>query len=187
MAETKPERKPRAKTEKKLCKVTKKASITIQPTPPLVLTYPYQKIEEKPDESKAVGMGQIGEHGFDPHFTYELSCGKSTGYTERCPENCAGCLDVCPITYALYVSDMDKRIRANDAYWVYCEACKAVFPVDEALEAKCTKMSSHTPVPLGTWNKTLELLTLDITEDLKIEGSYGSEDSSERALEYKAV
>src|SRR4030067_2039084 len=75
----------------------------------------------------------------------------------KCPEGCADCLDVCPITGALTLGE-DKKVHVNELFCDYCGACKAVCPVYEALTLKRTKIS-HSPVRSGTWNKALERLT----------------------------
>jgi len=75
----------------------------------------------------------------------------------KCPEGCTDCLDVCPITGALSLSE-DKKVHVNEAFCDYCGACKAVCPVDDALTLTRTKIL-HTPVHSGTWNKALARLT----------------------------
>lgn len=76
----------------------------------------------------------------------------------KCPEGCHDCLDVCPITGALSLSDADGKVYVNELFCTYCGACKAVCPVDAALTLKRTKIL-HTPITSGAWNKTLERLT----------------------------
>jgi len=76
----------------------------------------------------------------------------------KCPEGCTDCLDVCPITGALVLSDADKNVQVNEAFCDYCGACKVVCPVDEALTLKRTKIL-HAPIESGTWNKALLRLT----------------------------
>jgi 4Fe-4S ferredoxin len=91
---------------------------------------------------------------------------------KKCPEGCTDCLDVCPITGALYLSDKDHKVYVNELFCDYCGACKAVCPVDEALTLKRTKIH-HTPVRSGAWNKTLKKLTspVDAVKELKARGS----------------
>jgi 4Fe-4S ferredoxin len=98
--------------------------------------------------------------------------GKILIHQEKCPDGCTDCLDVCPITGALYYSDEDKKVHADELFCVYCGACKAVCPVEEALEVKRTKIV-HTPVRSGAWNKALEKLTspVEMTKELKAKGS----------------
>lgn len=88
----------------------------------------------------------------------------------KCPEGCTDCLDVCPITGALVLSD--GKVQVNELFCDYCGACKAVCPVDEALTLKRTKVL-HTPVHSGTWNKALERITspVDAVKELKAIGS----------------
>jgi NAD-dependent dihydropyrimidine dehydrogenase PreA subunit len=47
-----------------------------------------------------------------------------TIHPEKCPEKCTDCLDVCPITGALYFSDEDNKVHVDEMFCVYCGACK---------------------------------------------------------------
>jgi len=98
--------------------------------------------------------------------------GKLAINISKCPEGCTDCLDVCPITGALYLSNDDKKVHANEMFCVYCGACKVVCPVEEALEFKRTHVN-HTSVRSGAWNKALERLTspVEMTKELKSKGS----------------
>ncbi len=89
----------------------------------------------------------------------------------KCPEGCRDCLDVCPITGALTLSESNGKVQVNESVCVYCGACKAVCPVDQALSVKRTKVL-HTPVHSGAWNKALERLTstTDAAKELKAKG-----------------
>lgn len=89
----------------------------------------------------------------------------------KCPEGCTDCLDVCPITGALYLDD-GKKVAVNELFCDYCGACKVVCPVEDALTLKRTAVL-HTPVRSGTWNKALERLTspVDAVKELKAKGS----------------
>ena len=91
---------------------------------------------------------------------------------KKCPDGCTDCLDVCPITGALYLSDKDHKVYVNEFFCDYCGACKVVCPVDDALTLKRTKIR-HTPVRSGAWNKALEKLTspVDAVKELKAIGS----------------
>src|SRR4030067_1208056 len=91
---------------------------------------------------------------------------------------CADCLDVCPITGALYLSDEDKKVHVNELFCDYCGACKAVCPVNEALTLKRTKIL-HSPVRSGAWNKALEKLTspTEMAKELKARGSQKAKES----------
>jgi len=107
---------------------------------------------------------------------------------EKCPEGCRDCLDVCPITGALYLSEADKKVHVNEVFCVYCGACKVVCPVNEALELRRTKIM-HTPVRSGAWNKALERLAspLEISKELKAKGSIKALDSVERRFVRRAT
>jgi 4Fe-4S ferredoxin len=88
----------------------------------------------------------------------------------KCPEDCEDCLDVCPITGALFVEGNGK-VQVNESICVYCGACKAVCPVDDALVVKRTKVL-HIPIHSGAWNKALERLTstCDAAKEFKAKG-----------------
>lgn len=112
--------------------------------------------------------------------------GRITINPEKCPQGCKDCLDVCPITGALCISDEDKKVHDNEMFCVYCGACKVVCPVEEALELKRTKII-HTPISSGAWNKALERITspVEIAKELKAKGSQKAVESVERLLEPK--
>jgi len=112
--------------------------------------------------------------------------GKTLINPEKCPEGCTDCLDVCPLTSALYLSDEDKKVHVNEMFCVYCGACKIVCPVEEALELKRTWIN-HTPVSSGTWNKALERLAspVEMSKELKAKGSLKARESVEKRLGWK--
>ena len=112
--------------------------------------------------------------------------GKILIHTEKCPDGCRDCLDVCPITDALYISDMDQKVHVNEMFCVYCGACKVVCPVDEALELKRMRIS-HTPVSSGAWNKALERLAspLEMTKELKTKSAQKALESVEKRLAWR--
>jgi len=114
--------------------------------------------------------------------------GKILIHTEKCPDGCTDCLDVCPITGALFLSEEDKKVHVNEMFCVYCGACKVVCPVDEALELKRTKII-HTPVRSGAWNKALERLAspVEMTKELKAKGSQKLRESVEKRLGWKGA
>jgi len=114
--------------------------------------------------------------------------GKIVIHAEKCPEGCTDCLDVCPITDALYLSDEDKKVYLNEMFCVYCGACKVVCPVEEALELKRT-MIRHTPVSSGAWNKALEKIAspIEMTKELKAKGSQKTRESVEKRLGWRAA
>ena len=74
-----------------------------------------------------------------------------------CPKGCKDCLDVCPITGALFLGE-DQKVYVNELFCTYCGACKNVCPEEEALILNRTKVL-HTPVRSGAWNKALERIT----------------------------
>jgi 4Fe-4S ferredoxin len=88
-------------------------------------------------------------------------------YSEKCPEGCHDCLDVCPITGVLYLSEKGK-VQVNETNCVYCGACRIACPEEEALELTRTRIR-HTEIRSGTWNKALEKLasTTAVTKELK--------------------
>jgi 4Fe-4S ferredoxin len=114
--------------------------------------------------------------------------GKISINTERCPAGCKDCLDVCPITGALYLSDEDRKVHVNEAFCVYCGACKIVCPVEEALDLKRTCMN-HTLVRSGAWNKALERLASPVamTKELKTKGSLKARESVKKRVAFKEV
>jgi len=114
--------------------------------------------------------------------------GKISINTERCPAGCKDCLDVCPITGALYLSDEDRKVYVNETFCVYCGACKIVCPVEEALDLKRTCMN-HTLVRSGAWNKALERLASPVamTKELKTKGSLKARESVKKRVAFKEV
>jgi 4Fe-4S ferredoxin len=109
--------------------------------------------------------------------------GKIAVNPEKCPEGCTDCMDVCPITGALYLSLDDNKVHEDETFCVYCGACKVVCPVEGALELKRTKVM-HTSVRSGAWNKALERLTspVEMTKELKAKGSMKVKESVEKRL-----
>jgi 4Fe-4S ferredoxin len=112
--------------------------------------------------------------------------GKIDIHDEKCPEGCTDCLDVCPVTGALYLSESDKKVHTNDAFCVYCGACKVVCPVDAALELNRTGIN-HTPVRSGAWNKALERLAspVIVAKELKSKRSLKATESVKRRVGLK--
>ncbi len=76
--------------------------------------------------------------------------------SEKCPEGCHDCLDVCPIPGVLYLSD-DGKVYVNELNCIYCGVCRIVCPEEGALELNRTRIR-HTEVHSGAWNKALEKL-----------------------------
>lgn len=107
---------------------------------------------------------------------------------EKCPEGCRDCLDVCPITGALYLSKEDGKVHVNELYCVYCGACKVVCPVEEALELKRTKII-HTPICSGAWNKVLERLasSIEISKELKAKSAQKVLENVEKRFGWRSV
>jgi 4Fe-4S ferredoxin len=87
--------------------------------------------------------------------------------SEKCPEGCHDCIDVCPIPGVLYLTENGK-VGVNETNCVYCGTCKIVCPEQEALELARTRIH-HTEIHSGTWNKALEKLasTKAVTKELK--------------------
>jgi 4Fe-4S ferredoxin len=113
--------------------------------------------------------------------------GKILIHPEKCPDGCTDCLDVCPITGALYLSNEDKKVHVNEMFCVYCGACKVICPVEEALELKRTRIR-HTPVRSGAWNKALERLAspIEISKELKARGSQKTLEAVEKRLKWRS-
>jgi 4Fe-4S ferredoxin len=107
---------------------------------------------------------------------------------KKCPDGCTDCLDVCPITGALFLSDKDNKVYVNEVFCDYCGACKVVCPVDEALTLKRTKIH-HTPVRSGAWNKALEKLTspTEAVKELKARGSQKAKEAVCRRFVFEEV
>ncbi|MEM3626693.1 MAG: 4Fe-4S dicluster domain-containing protein [Candidatus Bathyarchaeia archaeon] len=114
--------------------------------------------------------------------------GKILIHQEKCPDGCTDCLDVCPITGALYLSNEDKKVHVNEVFCIYCGACKVVCPVGEAMELKRTKVI-HTPIRSGAWNKALERLAspIEMSKELKAKGSLKAVDAVEKRLGWKVT
>ena len=112
--------------------------------------------------------------------------GKLAINSEKCPDGCTDCLDICPITGALHLAGDGKKVQANEIFCVYCGACKVVCPVDEALDFKRTHIN-HTPVRSGAWNKALERLTspTDMTKELKAKLSLRTRESVKKRMGLK--
>ncbi|MGD2066060.1 MAG: 4Fe-4S binding protein [Candidatus Bathyarchaeota archaeon] len=76
--------------------------------------------------------------------------------SEKCPEGCHDCMDVCPISGVMYVAE-DGKMQVNETNCVYCGTCKIICPEEDALEFTRTRIH-HTEIHSGTWNKALEKL-----------------------------
>jgi 4Fe-4S ferredoxin len=105
-------------------------------------------------------------------------------HQEKCPANCRDCLDVCPITGALYLSDQDGKVHVNEFFCTYCGACRLVCPEEGALELSRSTIH-HTPVRSGAWNKALEKLTStgELTKELRGKGKRRTMEAVRKLLE----
>jgi len=88
----------------------------------------------------------------------KIFTGKLKINQEKCPPNCQDCLDVGPITGALYLSENDGKVYVKELFCTYCGVCRLVCPEEEALELSRSTIR-HTAVHSGAWNKALEKLT----------------------------
>ena len=90
---------------------------------------------------------------------------------EKCPSGCRDCLDVCPITGALYLSEENGKVYVNEFFCTYCGVCNIVCPEEGVLELSRSTIR-HTPVRSGTWNKALEKLasTVEVAKELRGKG-----------------
>ena len=64
--------------------------------------------------------------------------GKLRIHKEKCPEGCQDCLDVCPITGALFQSKKDGKINVNESACVYCGLCKVICPEEGVFSVRRT-------------------------------------------------
>ena len=103
---------------------------------------------------------------------------------EKCPPSCQDCLDVCPITGALYLSENDGKVYVNELFCTYCGACNIVCPEKGALELSRSTVH-HTPVRSGAWNKALEKLTStpEMAKELRGKGKKRTMEAVSRLLE----
>lgn len=102
-----------------------------------------------------------------PIHVEKIFYGSLRVYTEKCPEDCHDCLDVCPIPGVLHLSE-DRKINVNELNCVYCGVCEIVCPKKGALNLTRTNIR-HTRVRSGAWNRALEKLasTNAIAKELK--------------------
>lgn len=112
-------------------------------------------------------------------FTGKLKINK-----EKCPPKCRVCLDLCPITGALYLSEKDGKVYVNELFCTYCGVCKIVCPEDGALELSRSTVR-HTPIRSGAWNRALEKLasTAEMTKELRGKGRKRTMEAVQKLLE----
>ncbi len=110
--------------------------------------------------------------------------GKIKIHQDKCPEGCQDCLDVCPITGALYLSKKDGKVYVDELFCTYCGVCKIACPVEGALELSRSTIH-HTPVHSGAWNKALEKLTStgEMTKELRGKGKKRTMEAVKKLLE----
>ncbi|MCK4933334.1 4Fe-4S dicluster domain-containing protein [Candidatus Bathyarchaeota archaeon] len=102
---------------------------------------------------------------------------------KKCPASCKDCVDICPITGALFL-DENGKVRVNELFCTYCGVCKIVCPEEGALELSRSTIR-HTPVRSGAWNKALEKLasTLEVTKELRGKGKQKAMEAVKKRLE----
>lgn len=113
----------------------------------------------------------------------KIFTGKLKIQSDKCPPECHDCIDVCPITDALYISEKDKKVHVNELFCVYCGSCKIVCPEENALELTRSTIR-HTPVRSGVWNRSLEKLTstAEMTKELRGKGRKRTMEAVEKRL-----
>jgi 4Fe-4S ferredoxin len=105
---------------------------------------------------------------------------------DKCPEDCQLCVDACPITGTLYLSE-DGKVYVDERSCVYCGVCRIVCPEEDALELNRTRII-HTPLRSGAWNKALEKLasTKDMSKELETKSLNKLKESVEKRLLWRA-
>ncbi len=103
---------------------------------------------------------------------------------QKCPTGCKDCLDVCPIVGALYISEKDGKMHANELFCTYCGTCRIVCPEDGALELSRSTIR-HSPVRSGAWNKALEKLTStkEMAKELRGKGRKRAMEAAKKRME----
>ncbi len=114
----------------------------------------------------------------------KIFTGKLKINQEKCPSGCQDCLDVCPITGALYLSEKDGKVHCNEIFCTYCGVCRIVCPEEGALELSRSTIR-HTPVRSGAWNRALEKLTstTEMTKELRGKGKERTMEAVRKLLE----
>ena len=118
----------------------------------------------------------------DAIHTRKIIFGSITIKSEKCPDGCRDCVDICPIPGVLYLS-ADGKVHVNEFPCIYCGVCKIVCPVEGALEMQRTSVH-HTPVHSGAWNKALEKLcsTEGVAKELRSRLIVKAQESVRRRL-----
>jgi 4Fe-4S ferredoxin len=103
--------------------------------------------------------------------------------SEKCPENCHDCVDVCPVPGVLNIINNGK-VEVNQTSCIYCGACKVVCPQEAALHLQRDSVY-HTQVHSGAWNKALEKLTTihGVTKELRTRSSGKARESVKRLFD----
>jgi len=78
--------------------------------------------------------------------------GSVTIETEKCPQNCQVCIDICPCN--AIVASEEGKIRASQELCIYCKACQNVCP-KEAIHVTISRVS-HAAIKSATWITFLE-------------------------------
>ena len=90
-----------------------------------------------------------------PHGTISVNKifeGSLTVDTEKCPENCQVCIDICP-TNAIVVSG-EGKVKVSEELCIHCKACQNVCP-KEAIHVTIDRIL-HSPITSATWITVLE-------------------------------
>ena len=113
-------------------------------------------------------------------ITQKIFHGKITIDSEKCPEGCRDCLDVCPFSGVLCLDDRGK-VRVNERNCTYCGVCSIVCPMEDAIELQRTYVH-HTPIRSGAWNRALEKLTTTqgLAKELETKGQTKAMDAVRR-------
>jgi 4Fe-4S ferredoxin len=78
--------------------------------------------------------------------------GSVTIETEKCPQNCQVCVDICPCN--AIVASEEGKMTISQELCIYCKACQNVCP-KEAIHVTISRVS-HTPIKSATWITFLE-------------------------------
>jgi len=94
--------------------------------------------------------------------------GRASVDARKCPDGCQACVDVCPSNAITYDGE---RVRLDERFCLFCEACTRVCPVEDALRIERRRIN-HTPVDSGAWTKALSQLisTKAVAREFDIKG-----------------